>query len=168
MPGLAHNFIWNRIWCHIDAFNYRVESFHGSSAVWAAKMGRLSPFCSVCLSWRMHRAKAQQPGSVLHLWGSWSPGWSALFCWALLRCLEPCAAGRAQADWPGAHLQAAPAGSLRRFYLASVLVISRNFGKSLKDPPSCCAGALWDTLGFFSPAVLGFIRQVEAQNFSST
>lgn len=103
-----------------------------------------------CLSWRMHRAKARQPGSVLlllhvlHSWGSWKPEWrSALLCWALLRCL-----------W-GAHLQAL---SLRWLCLPSVLVISRNFGKRLKGPPSCCAGALWDSLGLFSAAVLGFIR----------
>lgn len=43
-------------------------------------------------------------------------------------------------------------------WLASVFVISRNFGKRLKNPPSCCAGALWDMLGLLGPAVLGFVR----------
>lgn len=170
MPELAHNFFWNRIWCCIDAFKYRVESFHGSSAVWAAKLGRLSPFCWVCRVPELEDAQG---------WGT-----AAWFCPVPLGLLKPwlkCPVllGTAQvpgalwcwestAHWAEAHLQAAPAVSLRRFYLASVLVISRNFGKSLKDPPNCCAGELWDTLGFFSPAVLGFITLGRSTKLSST
>lgn len=132
-------------------------------------MGQLSPFCSVCSgasAGECTELKAQQPGflllllQVLHSWGSWNTEWEVpCSAGALLRVsVSPVLLGEHKVrTWgsPAGSPQGYPLGDL---YLFPVFVISRNFGKRLKDPPRCCAGALWDTLGLFSSSMLGFIR----------
>lgn len=131
-------------------------------------MGRLSPFCSVCSAALAGGCTGLRHSSLVlsccpcTFCTCGAPGTLGVLLGTAQVSLEPCAAGRAQGHWCGAHCRQPPALSLGDLYWLQYLWLAETWGKGSKTLPA----ALWDTLGLVSPAVLGFIRLCRSTKLS--